>query len=209
MAEAARQRGWAGLAAAVLLVHLVLVMPSHPAAATWGAFRLFPLELPLVVLLLATAPAPLRAGLRAAATAILLAVVVLKTADYAANTTLLRPFNPALDLYLLPAASELLGGAIGWPATTALAAGALAALAALALALWSATGRIAALALPRPALLLLVPAAALMALGMSPRWSPYLPGDAFTARLTLEHARDARRARAHHPDIPHQAAHHP
>ena len=35
---------------AALILHLVLIQPNHPGAMTWGALRLFPLELPVLLL---------------------------------------------------------------------------------------------------------------------------------------------------------------
>lgn len=189
------------LALAALLIHLSLIQPNHPGAATWGALRLFPLELPplLIALVLASGRAAL--ALRAAATAFLALMTLLKAADLGVHTAFGRPFNPLLDLHLASAGWRMLSGAIGFlPALAAAAAVALA-LALLAAALWWATGRIAALDFaPRPRAvlaLLLIPALALAAADAAREASPLdPPGAAFTARLAWEHARDARRARA-------------
>jgi hypothetical protein len=118
-----------------------------------------------------------------------------KLADFAAQVAHLRPFNPIFDLYLLAAGWEMLRGALGLPAALALALAAATILAALAAAVWWATGRIAALALPRPAALLILPALALAAVDLAqpPGLDP--PGSAFTLRLAGEHIRDARQAR--------------
>jgi hypothetical protein len=43
-------RGVARLVVAALVLHLVLIQPNHPAAATWGALAVFPLELPVILL---------------------------------------------------------------------------------------------------------------------------------------------------------------
>ena len=94
----------------------------------------------------------------------LTAATALKLADIAAQLAYLRPFNPVLDLGLVPAAWNMLTGAAGPPLALAAAAALAFALALLALALWWATGRIAGLAAPRPALAALaLPALALAA----------------------------------------------
>lgn len=195
MPERRGLRFWLGLAAAVLVLHLVLIQPNHPAAATWGAFRFFPHELPLVLLLLATAPVAARRGLRLAIVAFLLAMAVVKLADFATRIAFYRSFNPVFDMHLLHAAWEMASGALGAAATLAAVLSALAVLAALAALLWWASGRIAALRPPRAAALLLVPAVALVALDLFrlPGLDP--PGSPFTLRLAWEHVRDARIAR--------------
>lgn len=194
-------RGAALGALAVLLIHLALVLPNHPGAMTFGALRVFPLELPLILAALVLAgPRSLR-PLRRAITGFLALMVVIKLADLAASTAYLRPFNPVLDLHLLPASWRLASGAIGTGPALAVATGVLAALALLVAALWWATGRVAALA-PRPAhgraaTLALVPLAALVLTDAAREIRPVNPpGTAFTARLAWEHVRDMGRARA-------------
>ena len=130
----------AGLAAALVLLHLVLIQPNHPQALTWGALRLFPLELPAILLAMVALPAAgwpsrlLRAGLAAALTVI----AALKVADFAMFVSFNRGFNPVVDPHLAVAGWHLASGAVG-TATAALAvAGAVAALVVLAWGLWRA-----------------------------------------------------------------------
>jgi hypothetical protein len=131
--------------AATLLIHLALIQPNHPDAATWGALRLFPLELPPLLIALVFARGRAALALRAAATTFLAAMSVLKAADLGVHTAFGRPFNPLLDLHLIEAGWRMLSGAVGpFPALAATLALA-AALVLLAAALWWATGRIAAL----------------------------------------------------------------
>jgi hypothetical protein len=182
--------------AAVALLFLLLVQPNHPAAFTPAALLRFPLELPVILILLAAAPARLLVPLRALVTILLTAMAILKLADLAAQLAYLRPFNPVLDLELVPASWRMLSGAVGRPATLAVAAGLALALSLLAASVWWATGRLArpAPARFRPALAALaLPAlapAALDAGGL--RLGP--PATALTARLAWEHLRDGWRA---------------
>jgi hypothetical protein len=196
VAEAGVARRVAAGAAAVVLIHLLLVLPDHPRALTPQALLLFPLELPALVILLVLAPRPSRI----AATALLAAMAAVKLADLAANAAYLRPFNPVLDLHLLPALWEMLRGALGPGATAATLAAALAAVAAIAIAAWWATGRIARLRPPaavrRALAALLLPALALAGIDAAREIRPLdPPGTAFTARLGFEHVRDGWRAR--------------
>ncbi|MCA0963930.1 sulfatase-like hydrolase/transferase [Salipiger bermudensis] len=193
-----------GLFASALLIDLVLIQPNHPAALGWGALRLVPLELP--VLLLGLLALGRRAtGLALVAALALLVMVLVKLADFGVYTAFARSYDPVADLHLLPAGLHLLSGSIGVLGTALLGALLVLALAAvawllfLALALWARTGS----RLSRPARL----AAGIVALvfaGLSAAeirtalngwqgWNP--PGAAFTSRLAAEHLRDFRRAR--------------
>lgn len=180
------------LALAVALLHLLLIQPNHPGAMTWGALRLFPLELPVIVILLLVASGPARAALRIAITAFLTAMSVVKAADYAAFATYGRGFNLLLDGHLLPAAWNLASGAVGpLLAATGVLALLLAAVAIAWLAWW-ATGRLARVEPARPLRLglgaALVPAVAAATADLrreDGRFDP--PGAAFTAHLAAEH----------------------
>ena len=195
MPDATRPR-WPGLLAALLLIHLLLILPSHPGAMTPAALGRFPLELPALAILLAASPRRWRIASRRLVTGFLLAMTLVKLLDLAAETAFLRPFNPVLDLALLPAGLRMLAGAIGPLAAFGAILAALAALALLAAALWWATGRIAALALPAPWLAALVPALAIVALDIGGSSAPVdPPGSAPTARLAFEHVRDIGLAR--------------
>jgi hypothetical protein len=195
-----RAQAAAGLALAAGLIHLALIQPNHPQAATWGAFRVFPLELPVILIALALARGRWAAVLRALVAGALGAMVLVKLADLAGYAALGRPVNPALDLHLADSGWRLLSGAVGTPVALAASAGVLLTAAAVFAALWWATGRLAGLApagAARPALaaLLAVAGAAAVAdaAGEASPLDP--PGAAFTARLGWEHARDAARAR--------------
>jgi hypothetical protein len=192
----------AALAIAVGVLHLVLIQPNHPAAMTWGALFVFPLELPVVLLALIAAGNG-RAGhaLRVVLVAALMSIAVLKAADYAMFTALGRGFNPVSDLPLVEAGLRLLQGAVGWPLTVAAAVAALLGVWLAAWLLWWATGVWARLPRPR-ALARASGVAAMLAAGVAVaevgqamgRWelpaSP--PGAAFTARVGVERVGMAR-----------------
>lgn len=197
-----------GLALAVL--YLALIQPNHPAALTWGALGLFPLELPALIALVVLAGTG-RAGrvLRAGLVAALMAIIVLKLADFATFVAFNRGFNLVVDTNLIPAAWHMAAGAMG----TALAALALgAAVAALGLtgwALWWAMGVWAALAPSRgvrlAAAVAVVPALALAmaeigharrAWSLPPQIRAAIPGAAFTARVGWERVEQIQTTRA-------------
>lgn len=183
--------------AATALLYLVLIQPNHPAAMTWGALRMFPLELPALLLLLVALPATgvPTGAVRGLVVAALVVIAVLKAADYASFVAYMRGFNPVTDLHLLPAAWNLGAGSIGAPLTALALGGAGLAVVALAAGLWWATGRWAAIVPPRGlrlgAACLVLPAAALAVaeIGQARRaWGLPVqpPGAAFTARVGLE-----------------------
>lgn len=180
---------------ATLILHLALIQPNHPAAMTWGALRLFALELPFILLTLIALQGRGALAFRLALTAVLTVIAVLKAADYAMFTALARGFNPVADLVLIDAGFRLLAGAIG--TLPAIAAGIAALLAPLgiAAALWWATGRWAALQLPTAgrgaAGLGAFICAGLIVAQVGQSWGTWRlpvapPGAAFTTRVGLE-----------------------
>jgi len=190
----------------VLLLHLVLVQPNHPAAATWGALAVFPLELPVILLgLMALGAGTAGTLVRALVVLALVTIAVLKATDFAAFTALSRGFNPVADLPLVHASVRLLAGTVGGLAATGIVAAALGLVATLAAGLWWATGVWARIGLPRRAATISA-VAAILAAGLATaeiaqamgRWTPPLapPGAAFTARVGVERAQMARRTLA-------------
>lgn len=131
------------LTLAALPIWLALIVPNHPGAMTWGAFRMFPLELPALLLALAALPrgAAITTATRATLTALLVVSVLWRAADAATHMAFARGFNPLIDLHLIDAGLRLATGSIGALATAAAALGALAALALTAALLWWATGQ--------------------------------------------------------------------
>ena len=188
---------------AALVLHLVLVQPNHPHAATWGALWVFPLELPVILLLLAAIGTTAAGRLvRAVLVAALVTIAVLKAADFAAFSALSRGFNPVADLPLVDASVRLLSGTIGPLAASAVVALVLAAVALLAAALWWATGVWSRLGMP-PRAAAASAFAAVLAAGVATaeiasamgRWTaPFAPpGSAFTARVGVERIETAAR----------------
>ena len=188
------------------LLHLVLIQPNHPDAVTLGALRLFPLELPVLLLGLpllgdGRGARVLRAGLAL----ILTAIIVLKFADIAMFTAFSRGFNPVGDLPLAAAGVNLLVGSVGVALATAAVLTVVAGLAGVVWALWWAMGVWARLPLfpgrvwlRRAAGGVTVAAAVtggLEAASIMQRWEPRFdpPGAAFTARLAAERVRLIRR----------------
>ena len=189
-------RSFAAIVLAGLVLHLVLVQPNHPAAMTWAALLVLPLELPVLIAgLVALPPGRLAQGVRGVLVAALTLIAILKTADYAMFTALGRGFNPVADLPLVVASLRLLDGTIGPLWTLAAAIGALGLVAGLVAALWWATGVWLRLVAPRP-VALASGGAAILASGVAVaeignamgRWTvdAPIPGAAFTARVGLE-----------------------
>lgn len=194
---------------ATLVLYLVLIQPNHPAAMTWGALAVFPLELPaLISALLMFGRHPAGHLFRLVVVVALVALVLLKLADFGTFIAFNRGFNIAVDLNLLPAAWVLAQGSFG-PLLAGLAvAAAIAAMVGLAAALWWSTGRWAALPATRGvrigAALLILPAVALAVaeIGQARRaWDlpqqvrSAIPGAAFTARVALERVEQFRTTR--------------
>jgi hypothetical protein len=194
-------------ALAIVPIWLALIQPNHPQAMTWGAFAMFPLELPAVLLLLAVLP-PAAIGTRVIRALIVVAMVLLvawKAADAAAFTAFNRGFNPLIDAHLADAALRLASGAIGPVATAAAALGAALAVVLAAWVLWWATGVWAALRLSPPwrpvtgIAVALAAAVAVAEIGQAMRvWALPVqpPGAAFTARLGVERVALIRRTLA-------------
>jgi hypothetical protein len=196
-----------GLALAALLLHLVLIQPNHPAAVTWRALILFPLELPALLALLVALPSGARVTrfARAVLVTLLTLLSLLKLADLASQMAFARGANPLVDWPLAIAGWRLASGAVGpWLAglgVLALVAG----VSLLAAALWWATGRWAAVTLPGRWPLAAGGAAAVagavavaeagQALGHW-RLPTQPPGAAFTARVAAETANRTLEARA-------------
>ncbi|MGP3697989.1 sulfatase [Rhodobacter sp. NSM] len=177
-------------ALSLLLLGLVLALPSHPS----GALR-FPLELPVMVALLALRPGRAR-GLRGLMVAALVATVMLKGLDLALQLAFGRPFDPVGDLPLLASALDLGEGALG-AGRALLAVAVLGAVpAGLAAGLWWATGVWAGRGRAHPRS---TGAAAVLALGLVAAdlaLPDRVPGAAFTTRLAWDHAATARQTHA-------------
>jgi len=186
------------LVVATLILHLVLIQPNHPAAATWAALLLFPLELPVIIALLLALPG--RANLfRTLLMLVLVIIFVLKVADFATFVAYNRGFNAATDMGLIDASWRLTSGAIGVPLALLVAVVAVLLPLVVAALIWWATGQWARVVPPEriagwwhggfAVVAVLAGAVALGEIGQSMRrWQmPFdPPGAAFTARLGYE-----------------------
>lgn len=195
---------------ATVILFLVLIQPNHPQAMTWGAFALFPLELPVILTALVALGRNWAAlVLRIALVAALGVIVLLKLADFGTFIAFNRGFNVVVDMMLVHAGWTLLVGSIGAPLALAAGVAAVAAFGALVWALWWSTGvwsgqRVAGVWRGAAALVFLPALAfAVAEVGQARRaWSlpdglrAALPGAAFTARVGLERVEQVRNTRA-------------
>jgi hypothetical protein len=185
---------------AVLVLHLVLVLPNHPGALTLRALALFPLELPVILCAFAAlSPGGRAARLAAAAlAAVLVVLTALKLAHLAAQVAFARPFNPVSDLPLADAGLRLVAGTVGVPGAVAAVMALAVAAAALFLALrgaaraWTGVARRAGLGAAASVGAVLAMAVAVAEAGQAlGQWPLPLrpPGAAFTARSGYESMR--------------------
>lgn len=184
------------LVLAGLIFHLVLIQPNHPAAMTWEALLVLPLELPAVLLgLMAVGNGRLSTLIRIALVAVLTLIVVLKTADYVMFTSLNRGFNPVADLPLVASLVHLTAGSMGLAMASLAIVGSLVATVIVAAALWWASGVWTTIGTKRATLRLaaigtvLFTGIAIAEVGHAMRyWSLPIqpPGAAFTARVGVE-----------------------
>ena len=101
------------LAAAILTLDLLLILPNHPDAVTLRALTMLPLELPPLLLALLLAPGPWGRRLALMGGVALAAVSLLKVLDFATYLSFARPFDLVLDGHLLVAAWHLARGSLG------------------------------------------------------------------------------------------------
>ncbi len=195
---------------AALILYLVLLQPNHPAAMTWRALTVFPLELPpLLALMVIVGDGRAGRVLRFGVVAILIFIAVLKLADLGTFIAFNRGFNLLVDFNLVSAGWVLLQGSVGPLMAFALVGAALILVAVVALAVWWALGVWAALpvtGMRRAAvgIFCLITAALAMAeigqarraLTLPPAVAQAIPGAAFTARVGLERAVQFRDTRA-------------
>ncbi len=198
------------LALALVPLWLVLIQPNHPAAMTWGALAMVPLELPaLLALVLLLGKGRTGRLVRAALVGVLLLIAVLKLADLGTFIAFNRGFNLLVDLHLVAAGWELLKGSVGMLLAHLLAAGAVLALGIVAVGLWWAMAvwaRVPLGRMSRAGVALVLVAGTVLAVAeigqarrawhLPPMLAQNLPGAAFTARVGLERAVQFRETRA-------------
>ncbi|QPM89945.1 sulfatase-like hydrolase/transferase [Pseudooceanicola algae] len=178
----------------------VLALPGRPSQLVPGAIWVVPLELPaLLGMMLALGAWPRIARVVALClVALLTLLTALKVADLVTYEAFSRPFNPVVDLFMFPAAMNLLTGSLGRPLALVVAV-----LAGLAVGLtgWLIYRALRAWCLPsaRPGARIAASVVALFALGWTALASGQTvgltardldpPGDAMTTRLALAQAR--------------------
>ncbi|CTQ51240.1 hypothetical protein [Jannaschia donghaensis] len=101
---------WIMAAAGILLLHAILVMPSHPAGLSLARLARPTWELPMILLALTLLPGR---WLRGTLVAVATVLMVLRAADLGTYQAFSRPFNPLLDLHLLTSGWSLLASSIG------------------------------------------------------------------------------------------------
>jgi hypothetical protein len=106
-------RSWFLRILAIVVLFAVLVLPDHPDAITPAALSRFPLELPVILLVMLAVGRTF--GIAALLAVMLGAVSLLKLADIGMVIAYNRTFNPVLDAFLINAGIGLLGDSIGRP----------------------------------------------------------------------------------------------
>ncbi|MFM2390923.1 MAG: hypothetical protein RLZZ437_2478 [Pseudomonadota bacterium] len=176
---------------AALILHLVLIQPNHPGAATWRALTLFALEWPVILCLLAVLPGAQR-GLRGVLVAVLLVLALLKAADFGFYIAFNRGFDLITERALLYSAWQLGTGALGVPLAVLAILGGIGVIALAGWALWWAMGQWLGVARGQRLVLVAACLAGVVAvadIGQAMRaWAlPFqIPGTAFTARTGVE-----------------------
>lgn len=103
------------LIGAAAVIFSILVLPNYPDALKLSALYRFPLELPIILLVLLAVGR--RRGVALGLALALLGATVLKLADIGMFAAYNRVFNPVLDMFLINAGIGLLGDSIGKPLT--------------------------------------------------------------------------------------------
>jgi hypothetical protein len=192
--------------AAALALYALLAVPASK-DALGAAFIHFPLEWAVIVLGVLVWPGTVRAipAVAIALSVVIVLVSVLKAADIAMLTSLNRPFNAVVDMFLVRAGLNVLQGSIGTAATGLVIAFGALFLIAIGFALYLALRSIAAVTLAGPARALAATglfAALLLSLAdlvqARGAWqAPVdLPGTAVNARVVAEHLVRGKRAAA-------------
>lgn len=179
-----------------LILNLALITPNEPRSFTWDALQMVPLELPFILLALWLMPAQARFThiARGLIVTWLMVLMVARLADVATFIAFDRGFNVVVDWNLITAGFLTLAATIGSLMMTAVVASVIAALVALTVVLWHATGAWAKLAVSpswrRAASVGLVGSLILVVTDTSYAlqrwgWVAPTPGDAYSTRQTV------------------------
>ncbi|MBX2885661.1 MAG: hypothetical protein KTR32_37240 [Granulosicoccus sp.] len=98
---------------ACLALWLVLIFPGHPQAFEIATFLQFPIELPLIVLLLICTPASISNSLCRLLAGLLCALLLLRMADIGSYLAFNRRFDPLLEMHLLSDGWNLASTSVG------------------------------------------------------------------------------------------------
>ena len=96
-----------------LVLYLALVLPNHPGTMKPASFVRWPLELPVIILMMLAFGQ--RRGVPFLFAIVLLATTYIKLADYGMFIAYNRTFNPILDTFLIKAGIGLLSDSVGRP----------------------------------------------------------------------------------------------
>jgi hypothetical protein len=108
-----RGPGFLTLVAAILLLHITLLLPGHPQAFRITTFLRLALELPLILLALTYLHGTARTIFRSLLVAIIGAVVILRLADIGSYMAFDRRFSPLVEMHLLGDGWNLASQSIG------------------------------------------------------------------------------------------------
>lgn len=112
-ALAKRRPGFLTLVAAILLLHITLLLPGHPQAFRITTFLQLALELPLILLALTYLHGTARNIFRILLVAIIGALVILRLADIGSYMAFDRRFSPLVEMHLLGDGWNLASQSIG------------------------------------------------------------------------------------------------
>ncbi len=157
-------------ALAVAILHVAIVMPSHPAGLTLARFLQPTWELPAVLLAVALFPAR---GLRMLVVVLALALVVLRVADLGTYAAFSRPFNPLLDMHLLVSGWGLLASSVGRVEALGYILAILTALAAVGWLLWISLARIPRIGRAGRGVTVALPMVAVLVAVVAPQSAPF------------------------------------
>lgn len=96
-----------------MLLWLVLALPDHPDRFGWQALLALPLEFPLLILAVLLLPTALNPLFRHILTGFLIALVVLRLADFGSYMAFDRRFSPLVEWHLLGDGWNLASSSIG------------------------------------------------------------------------------------------------
>lgn len=164
----------------VLLLHLALVLPSHPAGLDAARILRPTWDLPVILLALAFWP---NRGPRALIVALAGALLVLRLADLGTYLAFSRPFNPLLDLHLLVSGWALLSASVGGVAALAAVMSSLVAIGIFASLLWAGLSVLPRLSARSRAAACIVAAGAPVAALAVPGWSAHAAAPVVAAQV--------------------------